>query len=344
MSASCSAPEMQSSRAVARRQFSRRQFSRRQFSRRQIIRATALCFALCFVLVHPVPAFADGGLLVPREVYVGDTAEFSFTATAFNSALEDGSVFVIPPADFPVTADLDIESIVIARRGDTSSITVRFVPWTAGIIKLPSITLKKIAVSPPPFRISSIVEKTGRKALEPPRSPLLVPGTTLLLYVFIALVIAAVAALVFAGVKIRRFLSGLSSGWASGRRIRILTRELAALSRSTGKKEMLVWYGEFSAAVRRYLGDLAEGKPLAFFPLTVTELLSSIVDAPDSLGELLFRVDAIRFSGHPFEDRRAGDIQLMRDLSAAFERAARERRENAAGDDIRSDGQEASRA
>ncbi|HNY21128.1 MAG TPA: hypothetical protein PKO22_03150 [Treponemataceae bacterium] len=288
----------------------------------------ALSFALA--LFSTLPVAAEGGVLIPREVYVGDTAEFSFKTTAFASAVKDGSAFVLPEEEFPVTPDLTIESVVIAKASGETNVTVRFVPWTAGIIKIPSIVIGKETAVPPPMRISSIIEKTGHKTLEPSRSPLLVPGTTFIVYAIIAIAIVAVAIIAFAGVRLKRALSGFALGRASARRVKALNRELSALSRSARKKGLVPWYADFSRVLRRYLGEFAEGNPQALFPATTREALSRALDGTGvapfcaeglraGLEGLLSRVDEIRFSGARFDDARAADIEAARGISSGLE-------------------------
>jgi hypothetical protein len=301
----------------------------------RLLSSASRMFALaaCFFAACPANGFAEPGVLIPREVFIGDTAEFSFTTLAFNDALDPETVFVVPQSELPVSPDVTIESIVIARRGEISTITIRFVPWKSGVIKLPPVTMKKKSAEPQPLRIGSLVEKTGHTTLEPPRSPLLVPGTTFLLYALIAIIVAVLAVLVFAGVKIRRFLSGVSSGWSARRRMRTLNRELVVLSRLIRKQNRSVWYVEFSACVRRYLGEVSSGDPSAFLAQTVTEIMAAVAGtpaffeflSPARLAEtesLLVRLDVIRFSGRDDGDYRAEDISVLRGIAASLEKAS----------------------
>ncbi len=290
----------------------------------------ARALVLALALVSSPYVVAEGGVLIPREVYVGDTAEFSFKTTAFASAVKEGAALILPEGDFPVTPDLTIESIVIAKASGETDVTVRFVPWTAGIIKIPSIVVGKEIAVPPPMRISSIIEKTGHKSLEPPRSPLLVPGTTFIVYAIIALAIVAIAIIAFAGVRLKRALSGFALGRASARRAKSLKRQLSALARSARKKELVPWYADFSQALRRYLGEFSAGNPHALLPETAREISARVFDlsgiAPfceaglrGRLEALLARIDEIRFSGASFEDARAADIDLARLISEGLE-------------------------
>lgn|GEM_PF-943660 len=286
---------------------------------------------------------AGVGVLVPREVYVGDTAEFSFTTGAFNGTLEAGAVVTVPDESISVSADATVSSILVRRDASFSTVTVRFIPWTTGLLRLPAFTLKKIRVIPPPVRIYSIVEKTGISELEPPRSPLLVPGTTLILYALVAVsAVALAAALVFVS-RLRRYLELNQGKIQSGRRLRLAMRELKGLEHLIRKVGYLEWYALFAAALRRYFGNLLCEGPSSVLSLTASEialLLRRSAGGDSAQGEavasaasgdihtlagnvesLLAAIDGIRFSGRDHEDSRASDIAEARSLIELLEKA-----------------------
>ena len=278
-------------------------------------------------------AVADGagaGVLVPREVYVGDTAEFSFTTGAFNGTLEAGALVTVPDESISVSADATVSSILVRRDASFSTVTVSFIPWTTGLLRLPSFTLKKIRVIPPPVRIYSIVEKTGISELEPPRSPLLVPGTTLILYALVAAsAVALAAALVFVS-RLRRYLECNQEKIQSGRRLRLAMRELKGLERLLRKVGYLEWYALFAAALRRYFGNLLGEGPSSVLSLTASEIalllrrsvaFADIHTLSGNVESLLAAIDGIRFSGREHEDSRVSDIAEARYLIELLEKA-----------------------
>lgn len=278
-------------------------------------------------------AVADGagaGVLVPREVYVGDTAEFSFTTGAFNGVLEAGAEANVPDESISVSADATVSSILVRRDASFSTVTVRFIPWSTGLLRLPAFTLKKIRVIPPPVRIYSIVEKTGINELEPPRSPLLVPGTTLILYAFVAAsAVALAAALVFVS-RLRRYLEFNQEKIQSGRRLRLSIRELKRLEHLIRKVGYLEWYALFAASLRRYFGNLLGEGPSTVLSLTASEIAlllrrsaasGDIHTLAGNVESLLAAIDGIRFSGRDHEDSRASDIAEARSLIVLLENA-----------------------
>lgn len=293
-------------------------------------------------------ALPGAGILVPREVFVGDSAELSFTTGAFNAALEPGADVLVPLGDVAVSSDATIESVT-ARRGESSTtVVIRFVPWTPGLLRLPPFALKKIRVVPPPVRISSLAEKTGQTALDPPRSPLLVPGTTFVLYALCAAGIACLAFVAIAFARFRRYLTLNEGRIRSGRRTKVAMRELKYLERRIHRTEPAEWYALFSAALRRYLGTLLSGNPSCLLSSTSREIdeafstafrpratgagnSQALIDAALARsGALLSGIDSIRFSGRASADSRQADVAEARALVLALEEtvgAAKDARE-----------------
>lgn len=296
------------------------------------MRRLAWPFAV-LALFLAAPLFADdAGVLVPREVFIGDTAEFSFRTDRVKKLPDEGSLFIVPPADIPVSPDLTIHTITAARDGAVVVVTIRFVPWVAGPVRFPSISIGKAVVNPPPVRIGSLVEKTGKTTLQAPRSPLLVPGTTWILFALVAVILTLVIAFLVAGFKIRKVFSRFPVWRRSNRRLRFARKELRSLSRQLGKKSLADWYGAYSSLFRRYLGSFCRDEASAFLPLTAGETVSLVAerlaryrDAEKTeplVGRLratLGRIDLVRFSGVPSGDERKADLSSAMDFFLALE-------------------------
>jgi hypothetical protein len=288
-------------------------------------------FFLIAAFVGVSPCAAEG-LLIPHEVFVGDTAEFSFSTGDFKDLLEPGTLFVVPPEAIPVSSDLTIESIVVARKASPdvdSSVTIRFRPWISGVLRLPSFTLKGTRVSPPPTRIASLAEKTGKTELEGPRAPLLLPGTIWLIYGFGGAALLAALALIVFSSRLTRFLSQYSVRRQTGLRVRRLNRELRFLARQGKRLALGEWYARFSSVIRAYLASLCSLRDEAALSATASEQVASLsARFPDrqalaeSLATLLDDVDVVRYSGREVIDERTLDIARLRAFSAEAEAAA----------------------
>ncbi len=279
-------------------------------------------FFCCFA-----PVFAEAGILVPREVFVADEAELGFETAAFSGLADPGVVLTVLPADLPVSVDSTIKSIEVQIGSTAAQVTVRFVPWKSGIVQLPSFTLLGVRVIPPPVRIASLADKTGRTVLESARSPLLVPGTTYLLYGLIAVFLAVLSLAIAGAVHIRKYLSLFLEKNQAGRRVVLIHKQLRMLEKQARKTGAAEWYCTFAAVLRMYLASLCTGKSGGFSASTASEIVSVFGDILGSssgltvtrLCSLLKRTDLVRFSGYPVLETRREDSAETRELVTLLE-------------------------
>lgn len=304
----------------------------------------ALSFAV-FLALFAAPAFSaeagkkgaqatatGSGILIPHEVFVGDTAELSFTTGAFNAVIAPGEEVTVPRDDVAVSPDATVNSITVRRDESSSTVVIRFIPWTTGLLRLPPFTLKKIRALPPPVRISSLAEKTGTTTLENARSPLLVPGTTLVLYALAAVASVAVALAAIAAARLRSYLALNEGRFRSSRRTKFVMRELKYLDKRIRKIPETEWYALFALTLRRYFGTLLAGNPSSLLSSTSREISHELAiplsgqsgsaecDAAISrAGMLLTSIDSIRFSGRQKADSRETDLAESRAVVFALE-------------------------
>ncbi|MBP5748227.1 MAG: hypothetical protein J6W63_07705, partial [Treponema sp.] len=149
-------------------------------------------------------------ILIPKEVYVGDTAELRFS---FNAPVD---LFAGVPAEKIKNGELllstenpsfkmqnyDVKQISLRLIGRTYTLSLVFVPWVTGTINFPSFDLNALIhsetkVSIPeeladkPFVIElqsvevlSLVQKYNAITLRPPLPPSLLPGTNYIVWSF----------------------------------------------------------------------------------------------------------------------------------------------------------------
>ncbi|HOC29439.1 MAG TPA: BatD family protein [Treponemataceae bacterium] len=295
---------------------------------------------LCVCLLGIVCGTISGeeAVLVPREVFVGDRAQLTFTVSGLE--LPKGTLIELPVSEIVSSFDATLESVLVTSESGRTTVSVFFIPWKTGTLALPSFVVEKVTVVPPEVRISSIIEKTGRDSLEPPRPPLLVPGTTWLVYGYIA---AVVLVLVVSGVVIVRFVAWVSADPRDRRsaryaryRTRILLRSLKSLEKQACTVPEAVWYGTLSHAFRVYLGCVYASNPSLFASATrgeIVEQLSGLgalvgalvgaVPCVQDIDSFLLRIDLIRFSAPVFSgrvDERLEDCALVRALAERIEK------------------------
>lgn len=285
---------------------------------------------VCIIFVITFRVFSEPAILVPREVFVGDTAELTFGLPALSGTMEEESSFEVPSGDFPVSEDFTITSILIRESEGLGVVVIRFVPWVSGIVQMPIFSARKIQVAPPSVRISSLVDKTGRNILEPPRSPLLVPGTTYVVYGLIAAAVAAILLIIFFIAKFRNAFEGRLSSSNSRRRVRVAMKRLRYLEKHTESISREEWYRLFSSVLRGYTGSFCGD---SFASATGTEIVSRLEiffdekssgHLRDSSGivrrfqNIFTHIDSIRF-GSVSVSSQSDDIGNVRDLIRLLE-------------------------
>lgn len=148
-------------------------------------------------------------VLLPKKVYIGDTAELRCSFNTNNATLKQ--LVAKGPANLSteqftavVSAnDLDIKQIRLEQTGvDFYQLTVTFVPWKTGNIELPGFQFDDEIIELNPVTIVSILEQSNTSALKDSAAPLLLPGTTYKLYG--TLIAALVVIIVLIRVIIKR--------------------------------------------------------------------------------------------------------------------------------------------
>lgn len=135
-------------------------------------------------------------ILVPKQVYIGDTAElrcsFNYSAEILQQLTSQGA------AELPVSAfllpldsrDFQIKKVTLTPAGvDYYQLTITFIPWKTGEIMFPPYEIEGINFAFDPVTIVSITEQNSITALQETSSPLLLPGTTYKLYASIIIVV-----------------------------------------------------------------------------------------------------------------------------------------------------------
>lgn len=285
---------------------------------------------VCIILAIAFRVFSEPAVLVPREVFVGDAAELTFALPSLSLTMEEGSAFEVPSGDFPVSEDFTITSILIRESEGLGVVVIRFVPWVSGIVQIPVFSARKIHIAPPPVRISSLVDKTGRNILEGPRSPLLVPGTTYVVYGLIAAAVTAILLIVFFIAKFRNVFEGRLSSSNSRRRVRVVMKRLRYLEKHAESIVREEWYRLFSSVLRGYTGSFCGD---SFASATGTEIVSRLgnfIDEKssghlrDSNGivacfqDIFTHIDSIRF-GSVSESSKSDDIGNVREVIRRLE-------------------------
>lgn len=246
-----------------------------------------LCFVCCIFFANPVfsqpvskTSFESetNQIITPHEIFIGDTVFVQYVfrtpveIVAENAGSTDGELSL--RTDFPIfssTAEAEnctVKKISLIHTGLDYNFTVSFVPWKPGVFSFREFDIqdilsfsglsksqkKKCTLKIAPVSVLSVSEKTHATLLQPPASPILVPGTIYVVYALIAGAALSFTALCFLLAHIKRVVSalkrlGVIMGY--GKNARRAARRARRLLRSS--ESDAVFCAELQEITRSYL-------------------------------------------------------------------------------------------
>ncbi len=162
------------------------------------------------------PAASFKQTLVPKEIYVGDTAQLSYSfqspvdfyALAQQgggaSRLEGGILYFDMTGGYfkDMEPYCSVTQLSMRQVGMTYTLVLNFIPWKTGRLDFIPLDMGRLCRADSDVQLQlesveilSLSEKLGATTLRPPASPLLLPGTNYIVWALI-LVLAALAVLV----------------------------------------------------------------------------------------------------------------------------------------------------
>jgi len=296
-------------------------------------------------------------ILIPHDVFVGDTAQFFFFLSekegAALQARYTGNNMTIPLTGLIQNEEMTLKEIRIIVREKTQYLLITFVPWETGSISFPSLSFLKLERALPAIKVLSVLDQKEAVTLQPPKPPLLIPGTDSLLY---GAVISGVGCLTLLGLGgwflFRKFIKKRPPNSAR-KRMSMLRKRLKQLHKEARKIQQKVsapkpantgmqkeldtairrWYGALDYALREYVYALyAENHPEPerismqyFSSATYTELGDSLAalfapnrNIPDLFSIFYAMLEKQRFAGSGSDlirDYAAGARDIMQKIS-----------------------------
>ena len=131
-------------------------------------------------------------ILIPKKVYIGDTAELRCTFNSpdpFLKQLTSSGIAELPLVSQSAESQEEyvIKNISLSPSGiDFYQLTITFIPWKTGDLLFPSMEIEgsDIILEFQPIQIVSLIanENTNTSTIRDTAAPLLLPGTTYKLY------------------------------------------------------------------------------------------------------------------------------------------------------------------
>ena len=122
-------------------------------------------------------------ILIPNEFFVGDKVKLLYPLPK-NYPLHSLSLNI---EKINQNNDLTIHEISITKFNNEECLVINFTPWQVGKISFPSLKELGINFNLPHVNVSSFldVDNLTSSTLQPPRPPMLLPGTLYMLYAYI---------------------------------------------------------------------------------------------------------------------------------------------------------------
>lgn len=148
-------------------------------------------------------------ILMPKKVYIGDTAELRCTFNSPNQTLKNltsQGTIKLPLVSQTSTEEYVIKDITLVPAGvDFYQLTITFVPWKTGELIFPPMEIEgtDTILEFQPLQIVSLIssENTSTTTLHDTAAPLLLPGTAYKLYGTLAAILLILIILIRLFVK-----------------------------------------------------------------------------------------------------------------------------------------------
>ena len=304
---------------------------------------TLLIF-LCIAICANAASFTESDtmqIVMPKTIYVGDTAELRYTfrsAVDFFADMSDASLSrEIALESLPFQTDTDDYTILDAsldRNGLLYTLRFTFIPWNTGAIDFPMFDISAAVygggahpfiVDVQSVEVSSILQDQDDADLRASMGPLLLPGTMYVLYA------AAVLSIVLFILLIRLVVTWQSvyEAYATRKLLRSyaknakeLYRRLKRLDRAGGKTNDAEFCTELQQLIRHYLDFRFGYRFSAVSSSAIMDTFDKIMagamseksqSGAMSLAAVLRRTDYVRYARGSIDSKKEPAEQLFLD-------------------------------
>ena len=267
---------------------------------------------------------ADGQFFVnPKEIFCGDKVSLQYqTVLTDDNAILLGNILPIKITDSEQLAkiikidslDCSVENFELSISGNLLTSQINIVPWRLGKVSYPTVKLEleSIIVELPgsEFTVSSILEATGETSVKPAMGPILLPGTTYVVYGSIFLGIVLLSLVIFTltkSSKIIRFFKNI----IIARRYKKNYKKSLAMLKKLSKNSQNISYKEFAEELQKIMRNyfafrfsdkiynLATAEIVGWFNSVYNLILPEQAEKAIHLFyEIMLRCDFLRFSGN----------------------------------------------
>jgi len=234
-------------------------------------------------------------LFLPSIFYVGDQVELRISLrTPFADTLT-------VPQELPQPSWGRIDSVRILRAADDPEIRIRFTSFVPGTRTLPTLDLGSVQLEGVNIFVSSLLED-GITELAPPRDAILLPGTALLLFFQVLLLIMLPLGIWLLLRQGRPLFLKLWSRYRDGLPFRRSSRSLKLLASNMETMDARSFYIRILEETRLYLSDRLKIPALSATTSELNETLKQRIHSVEVVATImdLFRHgDRVKFAKEP---------------------------------------------
>jgi hypothetical protein len=241
--------------------------------------------------------YSGGTILIPKIVYVGDPAVLVLPLPAAMINSDDIIMTELSP-NLPKDDNIDFHRVILERRVTGSRLLIEFTAFVPGYLKFPEIEIDGEYFGGLSVTINSVIDTRKSLQLSGYASSLAMPGTAVLLYGFLAIVVLVLLLLFWFVFKGRKFVKIIIEKW---KRIRLFTfirnvvRRLQKLLMRGGNKRDIL--DNISDTFREFLSVLTKANCRSMTAREFTNIPEEIIHNSNFLGYFFSRCDRFRFSG-----------------------------------------------
>ncbi|AFG38565.1 hypothetical protein [Spirochaeta africana] len=248
----------------------------------------------------------------PPQFFVGDRVEHVLIVRS------ERAEHLREPEQLPVSQWVEIHSLQVQPHPgrDTAEIRMSFSAFVPGTLTLPAINLGPETLRGREVLVRSLQPEYGNELREA-RDQLLLPGTTLSLWLISAVVVLLPLFWLMISHYGHNWLAAVSARLSAIRPYRRLRSGLRRLARNLDSLSAKDFYIELLSSLRQYFSEKTGQDCMSATTYEVSRILDTLTDNPDAVRELqeVFRYgDLVKFAGAaaPVDVRRQHLAKVFR--------------------------------
>lgn len=245
--------------------------------------------------VYGQAALREAPIIIPQPLHVGDRARLILRLEASGST--DVPLVVDAPDKLPETSELRIYRIELEIRPDGPLVLIDFSAYVTGEVDFPEIEIGGYRIRPSPVQVDSVL-RDNNALLSAPAEALSAPGTQLLLYSLVIVLLSLVLGFFLFIYRILPRLKHFLAELRSHRAFRLLKKNLQKLDCSSDNPaDIREALEQLNSMLRIYLSSRFG---TAFLSHTAAEINKSMLrtlspQGAEGFSVLFGRMDVLRF-------------------------------------------------